>query len=178
VSDDLMSGDAMDFSIDFTNVETRNFDPMPLGKYLVAVTDFEAKECGPNSKNAGAPLHQFEFTVQEPKEVDGYGKVEGRKLWSNMMPTVSATLFNLKGFLGALGYDVEGKLDYNPTRILAAPFEERLLVVKVVIQGPRQDPRDPSKTYDARNEIKAYFPAESWDGVKASATNESKSLLP
>lgn len=168
---------SLDFSVDFSNVEDKNFDPVPSGKYLLAVTDYEVKECGPNAKNAGAPLVQFEFVIQEPHEIGGV-KVAGRKLWTNVMPTVENVLWRLKNFMSALEYDVDGEINFNPAEICARPYEERLLVAKVVLQGARKD-KESGKEYDERNEIKTFYKASTWKGGGASSAGSAdKSLLP
>lgn len=166
----------LDFRVDFSNVEDKNFDPVPTGKYLLAVTDYEVKECGPESKNAGAPLIQFEFVIQQPEKI-GEQKVADRKLWTNMMPTVANVLWRLKNFLGALGDDVDGELNFNPSEIVARPYEQRLLVAKVQVQPKRKDPKT-GKEYDERNEIKTFYKAETWDGAATASSAGSKSLLP
>jgi uncharacterized protein DUF669 len=166
------------FRVDFTNVETKNFDPVPTGKYLLAITDYELKECSEQSKNPGKPLVQHEFTIQEPHEIGGV-KVAERKLWTNFMPTIENTLWRLKNFLEALGDDVSGGLNYDPEEILARPYEKRLLVAKVSLQGPRKD-KNSGKTYDERNEIKTFYLASTWkNGTPVSAgSGANNSLLP
>lgn len=165
----------LNFSVDFTNVEEKNFDPVPSGRYLLAVTDFEVKECSENSKNPGAPLVQFEFVIQEPHEINGQ-KVEGRKLWTNIMPTVETILWRMKNFMRALGDDVDGKINFNPAEICSRPLEKRLLVAKITVQGKRKDEKT-GKEYDERNEIKTFYPASTWTGGGVTASADT-SLLP
>lgn len=168
------------FRVDFSDVETKNFDPVPAGRYLFAVTDYEVKECGPNSKNPGAPLIQHEFTLQEPYEIKDFGKVAERKVWTNFMPTIPTTLFRLKNFLEALGDDVSGELNYDPIEICSRPLERRLLVAKLSVKPARKDAQS-GKTYDERNDIKSFYHAVTWKGAGADSTGAatgSKSLLP
>lgn len=82
--------------VDISGVEASSFDVLPAGQYLVAITDGELKESGPNAKNPGAEYISWEFTVQS-------GQYEGRKLWSNtsMLPQA---LFGIKGLLAAVGH--------------------------------------------------------------------------
>lgn len=167
----------MDFRIDFSNVEEKNFDPVPSGRYLLAVTDFEMKECSENAKNPGAPLVQFEFVIQEPHEINGT-KVAERKQWTNVMPTVENTLWRVKNFLRALGDDVDGELNFNPSEICARPYEKRLLVAKITVQGKRKDAAT-GKEYDERNEIKTFYSASTWKGADGAPAGQAEnSLLP
>lgn len=163
------------FHVDFSNVESRSFDPIPAGKYLVMVMDFEIRQTSDKAKNPNQPMIQHEFRIQEPTQV-GDRKVHNVPLWTNFMPTIETTLFRLKGFLEALGDDVSGGLNYDPTEIMARPPERRLLVAKVKIQPER---KDGDKTYDARNEIQGFAHVSSWNrGAAASGASGSQSLLP
>jgi hypothetical protein len=168
-----------EFRIDFTNVKARDFDPIPVGKYLVAVTDFEKRMTGEGAKNPNQPMYNFEFVVQQPEEI-GAMKVAERKLWTNFMPTIETTLGILKAFLGALGDNVDGELSFRPAEILQRDFENRLLVVKVGIQPQRKSP-DGSKTYEASNNIKGYYHKDTWtagSNVAGGAVPKGGSLLP
>jgi hypothetical protein len=182
--DDSNFGDE-GFRVDFSNVETRNFDPLPPGKYLVAVTDMERFVVA-SGKNEGAPRVSGEFTVQEPemgrvRDADSMEwkevKTAERKLWSNFMPTVATTLFNLKGFLAALGDDVSGSLTFVPEEIMQRPFESRLLVVTVKTKPASKD-KNTGTEYDARSEIKSFAPASTWKPRTASGDSSAESLLP
>jgi hypothetical protein len=166
------------FRIDFSNVEMKNFDPMPTGKYLIAPTDYEVDEIQ-NGDNAGQPKIVFEFTVQEPAMV-GKMKVEGRKVWSNFFPTLPKTLWNIMGFLAALGYDVEGaQVNFNPVEIMERSFDDRLLVGKIKSVPARKD-KNTGQEYNPKNEIQQFYPVSDWDGRKASAqaATGGGSLLP
>jgi hypothetical protein len=176
---DFSDNGSTGFRVDFTNVETKNFDPVPTGKYLLAVTDYEVKEIQ-SGENKGQPNVQFEFTIQQP-EMIGQMKVAERKLWNSFFPTNPKTLWNLKGFMEALGDDVSGALNFNPDEIMQRDYESRLIVAKVKIQPARKDPNDPTKEYDARNQIGQFYPASTWKGVPggtAVASSGSDSLLP
>jgi hypothetical protein len=168
-----------EFRIDFTNVKARDFDPVPIGKYLVAVTDYDRRMTGEGAKNPNQPMFNFEFTIQQPDEV-GKMKVAERKLWTNFMPTIETTLGILKAFLGALGDNVDGELSFRPNEILARDFEDRLLVVKVGIQ-PQRKSNDGQKTYEASNNIKGYYHKSTWTGGGVDlggAVTQGGSLLP
>jgi hypothetical protein len=169
----------MGFKVDFTNVETKNFDPVPKGKYLLAVTDFEVLEIK-DGKNAGQPRVSVEFTTQAPEMV-GDIKIGAKKQWANFYPTLPATLFMLKGFLEALGIDCSGEWDFDMNDILARDYDQRLVVGNIVIQPERENKSKPGETYPAKNEIKTFYPASTWKGDSGSGEATpaaSKSLLP
>jgi hypothetical protein len=165
---------ADEFRIDFTNVKVRDFDPIPAGKYLVAVTDYEKRMTGEGAKNPNQPMFNFEFVVQQP-EMIGDKKVGERKLWTNLMPTIETTLGILKGFLAALGDNVDGELAFNPNEIIARDFGDRLLVVKVDIQ-PKRKVGD--REYEASNRIRGFYHKSTWEGDGVSDTVTSDGLLP
>jgi hypothetical protein len=165
------------FRVDFSNVETRNFDPLPTGKYLLAATDYELGEIQ-NGDNAGQPKVVFEFTIQEPEMV-GKMKAADRKLWTNFFPTLPKTLFSIKGFMAALGYEVEGReVNFRPNEIMERSFDDRLLVGKVKSTPARKD-KTTGQEYAPRNEIQQFYPASDWSGrAAASVQTGGGSLLP
>jgi len=172
-----MTNEGTSFRVDFTNVESRSFDPVPTGKYLLAVTDYEVKEIQ-SGANKGQPNVQFEFTIQQP-EMIGQVKVGERKLWNSFFPTNPKTLWNLKGFLEALGDDVSEQVNFDPDEIMTRDYESRLVVAKVKIQPARKDPNDPTKEYDARNQIAQFYAVSTWKGATGGAVaSGSDSLLP
>jgi Protein of unknown function (DUF669) len=164
----------MGFRVDFTHVETKSFDPVPRGKYLLAIVDYETTEIK-SGDNAGEPRVNVEFKVQEPTEIKGT-KVVDRSLFEGFMPTLGTTLWRLKGFLAALGDDVSGALVFNMTEIMDREFERRLIVGKVRIQPERKNPTT-GEVYDARNQISEFYPASTWKPPTA-ASGGGNSLLP
>lgn len=106
--------------IDFSGVETKNFDAIPAGSYKAKVTNYEVRESGPNAKNPGAQYINWEFTIQE-------GEYEGRKQWTNTSLLPQA-LFALKDMLAATGkFEVDGELDFDPDDVVGADL---VIVVK------------------------------------------------
>jgi hypothetical protein len=105
----------MGIKVNFTDTATYGnsslgLDPLPTGKYHVAITDGEIRESGPNSKNPGSQYINFEFTVQS-------GDYEGRKVWANASLLPHA-LYTIKGILEALGYETTGnELDFDRNEV-------------------------------------------------------------
>lgn len=145
--------------VNMSDVEVRDFEPVPSGKYHVAVTDGELKESGENAKNPGAEYIKWEFTIQD----DAYA---GQKLWANASLLPHA-LFTLKGLLAAVGYDTSGEVDFEIDDVIG-----KELVVRVTKKGERTNPQT-GETYDPSNEVKGYYKL---DDPKASTG--SGSLLP
>lgn len=148
--------------IDFTDVDStqKEFVPVPAGRYLVEVTDYRQGEASANAKNAGAPTISWELTIQsteageETIERNGEEiKVEGRKVWENMT-IVPASFWRLKQLLEACGFEVGGEIDFDPEEVLESTF-----VAKVGIQ-PKRKNRETGEEYEARNNIKGFYPYE------------------
>jgi len=90
---------------DLSNVETSK-KALPEGEYLVKVAEVEDKE----SSN-GNPMLAFTFNVEE-------GDYKGSKLFHNCSLQPQA-LFNLKGILLALGYDIPSSdFDLDTTELI------------------------------------------------------------
>lgn len=135
--------------IDFTGVEgQQTFEPIPAGKYHVRVTDYRQGEASENAKNPGAPTISWELTLTEENE-----KYEGRKVWENMT-IVEASLWRLKAFLEACGFDVSGEIDFDPDEVVNSE-----LIAKVGIQKGRKNP-ETGEEYEPRNQVKQFLPAE------------------
>jgi hypothetical protein len=101
----------MSIRVNFTDVKD-TFDLLPSATYVAKVTDGEMREAGPQAKNPGADMINWEFTVQR-------GDHEGRKQWYNTV-LVEAALGMLKNLLGAcskdgqpLFDDLDGDLDFD-----------------------------------------------------------------
>jgi opacity protein-like surface antigen len=143
----------MGIRVNFTDVESTNYDAIPGGTYAAKVTDGEIRESGPNAKNPGANYINWEFTIQE-------GEHQGRKQWMNTSLLPQA-LFGLKGLLAATGRFSEdrlnGDLDFEIDEVLGAD-------VKIVVRQKQYEG-------DTQNEVKRVKP------VGAPSEAES-SLLP
>jgi hypothetical protein len=82
--------------VDFSGVESKNFDAIPGGWYHVKVTDGEQTETKEAKKlPAGTPGVNWEFTVQD-------GEYADRKVWTNTWLHENS-IWALKGLLEATG---------------------------------------------------------------------------
>jgi hypothetical protein len=143
-------------------------DPLPNGKYHVAITDVEVRESGPAAKFPGSEYWAIEFTVQS-------GQYEGRKLWTNAT-MVPHALYTIKGILEAIGRETTGnELDVEPDDLVN---EE--LIVRAIKKGAREYTKaDGTKaTADESNEVKSFYRVDDTkSGVKSGAVSGG-SLLP
>lgn len=137
-----MTEPAETMRIDFSTVETKTFEPIPAGRYNVVVTDFKQGEASDRAKNPGAPTISWRLDVED-------GDYEGRVVWENMT-IVENSLWRLKSFLAACGFDVDGEIDFNPVEVIGSR-----MVAKVGIQRARKDPETGAE-YDARNTVKSF----------------------
>jgi len=108
--------------INLTDVEDRSFEPLPSGRYILKITDFELRETSGSGKlGAGVPMINWEFTVQSDR--NGDEKYKNRKLWMNTV-IHEKTLFNLKSLLRATGAfkddELVGEVDFEPEQCLGA----------------------------------------------------------
>jgi len=155
--------DPEDLSIDFTDVEgAGGFTPLPNGRYLLQVTDWELTETKNAGKlPAGTPGIKWEFTVID-------GEYENRKLWTNHWIAATSLPF-LKGFLAATGVYTEEELSGNLGSL--ASIGERVLEAdaQVCAKVGRQ------KGNDDYNDIKAFMPA---DQYKGQSSGGGSSMMP
>lgn len=152
----------IDFSSDEAASESRDFEPLPSGKYLMVIADVKLKE-SQSEKNPGKPYYAVEFDVVEDKSG---GQYRGRKAWGNAM-LFKPALFSITHIMKALGYEVtEGRMRIpTPEELMG-----RQLVVGGIKTGETKDKLDPSKTYPPKFEPKSYFPASTWKGSTGSVT--------
>jgi len=138
----------------FTNVEKKNFDPIPAGTYVAVVTDGEQTE----TKNAGklpqgTPGVHWEFTIKG-------GQYDGRKVWTNTW-IAETTMFSLLGLLEATGeYSEEqlsGELDFEIEDVIGSELK-----LKVSVRAATQE-------YDATNDVKRFYPLSDADQVAAAS---------
>ncbi len=102
----------MGFKVDLTGVELREFEPVPVGRYLAKVDDLVYTE---RSKRSQQPKVQFTFTLVEGLEDSnsGYDPATNRKAFYEIS-LQDQSLWNLKRSLVALGdapEDLDGELD-------------------------------------------------------------------
>lgn len=151
-----------ELSIDFTDVEgAGGFTPLPNGRYLLQVTDWELTETkNPGKLPVGTPGIKWEFTVID-------GEYENRKLWTNHW-IAATTLPFLKGFLAATGVFTEQELNSQLGSL--TEVAERVLEAgaKVCAKVGRQ------RNNDDYNEIRAFMPADQYKGASAGGS----SLMP
>lgn len=142
----------MGISVNFTDVETSDFDVLPSGSYQARITDGEIRESGPNAKNPGSQYINWEFTISE-------GEFEGRKQWTNTSLLPQA-LFGLKGLLKATGQfdddEIEGEMNFEIDDVIGS--EVTIVVGQKMYDGEK------------RNEVKRVKPA--------GESKDSGSLMP
>lgn len=98
----------MGYKVDLSGVETRIFEPLPMDRCIVEVTDLVFTE---QSKRSKAPKLQFVFDALEG--VDGI-PVEGKRKLFYEVSLQDQSLWNLKRTLIALGdapEDLEGEIE-------------------------------------------------------------------
>lgn len=92
-------------AVDFSDTETQAV--LPEGDYLLEVEDVEQK----TSDNSGADYLALTFVVAD-------GKFKGKKVWHNCSLQPQA-LFNLRGVLEALGFEVpQGAMELDPADLI------------------------------------------------------------
>lgn len=145
--------------VNFSDVQTSNFDPLPAGTYVCNVTNYEMREAGEQAKNPGSPYINWEFTVIK-------GEFDNRKLWSNTSLLPQA-LFSLKGLMEASGRysreQLDGDLEFDPDDLVSA-------TVKVVVRQREYPPG----SGDMTNDVKGFRKFDDADASSGSAA----SLLP
>lgn len=142
--------------LNFADVETTNFDPVPKGKYHVKATDYELREAGENAKNPGSEYYNWELTIQD-------GEYANRKLFTNTSLLPNA-LFALKGMLQSTGKWTKEELDsaefdFDPEEVLGVSI---YAVVEVTTYNG-----------DKVNNVKGF---RTYEGQKS--TTSSGSVLP
>lgn len=104
--------------VNFTDVQSTNYEALPKGWYSVKVTDGELRESGPNSKNPGSEYINWELTIQE-------GEFADRKVWTNTSLLPQA-LFALKGLMEAAGIDASSEIDFEIDHLIGKDVQVRL----------------------------------------------------
>lgn len=157
-------GIRVNFSDQEAASEGKSFDPIPSGRYLVAITDIELKE-STSEKNFGKPYWHMELTVQEGDHTD-------RKLWTNVM-LFEGALYSLSQLLKSTG-------NAEALKTGKIPPADSFIGKKVVAVVKRQVDKylmeqDPTGPKEFKNEVKGFQPASAMVGAAGSA---SSSLLP
>jgi len=91
-------------TLDFTEVEDKDFEDVPEGTHSAILFDIEET----TSSNKGTPGLQFTFKILG-------GEYDGQRVWETYWNT-SGAMFRIKNALDALAPTVDhsGKLDFNP----------------------------------------------------------------
>ena len=143
--------------------KSKTLEPLPSGRYLVAVTDCDLDECGPSSDNAGKPMFKLEVTVQD-------GDYEGRKAWTNVMLFEKA-LYSISQMIKAQGVDIKEVGDkaefqvpgYEPNVIPGPEYwMSKQFIIRTKLMPKRKDPKS-GKEYDERTEIKGFMSPKDWN---------------
>lgn len=93
----------VDFSEEELSSEAREFTPIPSGKYVCTITDWELKRSN-SEKNKGKPYWALTLRINDDNE-----KYAGRKLFANVMLFAGA-LYSYVQLAKALGGDFETSL--------------------------------------------------------------------
>jgi hypothetical protein len=143
--------------LNLSDVEVRDFDPLPVGNYTVRITDWEPRESH-SEKNPGKWYLNVEMTVIE-------GQYEDRKCWTNVnfMPQA---LFSLKGIAVATG--TEAAIEALETTGADENYEEIAALVGQVLEDANAE--FVVKVRKGKPYVK--------DGVKQEGNNEVKGFAP
>lgn len=156
----------IDFSSEEAASESRDFEPLPSGKYLMSIADVTLKE-SQSEKNPGKPFYAVEFDVVEDRSG---GQYRNRKAWTNAM-LFKPALFTITHIMKALGYEVnEGRMRIpTPDELIG-----KILVVGGIKVGETRDKNDPSKVYQPKFEPKSFFAASTWKSSGSVSTAAGK----
>ena len=164
----------MGIRVNFTDTEkysgsSLGLDPLPTGKYHVAITDGEIRTA---RDNPDSQYINFEFTVQS-------GPYESRKVWTNASLLPQA-LYTIKGILEALDYETVGReLDFEIDDLIN---QELIVKVNFLKAGKVKDKKGVERDLDDRNEVKRFYKlGEELPGALTTGTaksSSSSSLLP
>ncbi|SRR5258706_4541048 len=146
--------------VNLADVEQKDFDPIPAGRYHFKITDGEIREAGPQAKNPGSEYVNWELTVQE-------GEFTDRKVWTNTS-FLANSLWRVQQLLAATGKYTEDQLSGE------LDFEIEDLIGCDVIADVKLKPE--TSEYSASNDIKKFLPVGT--ELKAGASAGSGSLLP
>lgn len=124
--------------VDFTNVEVKDFTPVPAGVYLLRVIEAEER---------ASASSEHDYLSLSWEVVDG--EFEGRRLWDILSYSPKA-LWKLKGFLlDVVGISEDDLVD--DFQIIPDDFIELESVARVIVE--------PSTNGEMRNSITKYLPS-------------------
>lgn len=139
-----------------------SFDDMPAGKYVVAITAGKV-EFSKSAKNPGKPMYNLTYTVQE-------GKFTRAKVFDRICLWEGAA-YSYSMLMKALGYNVASGM--------RVPKIEELIGKSFLMRwgmGKSNTTKDPhtgeTRTYEARMQVRGYFPAPSGTDRQNAAQND------
>jgi hypothetical protein len=153
----------VNFSEEEASSEAFDFEPLPTGKYLCAITEVETRFSN-SEKNKGKPYWALTLTVQE-------GPFEGRKVWANVM-LFDGALYSLAQLMKAIN-----RADVLQTGQIPSVDEllgEKMIATIRKMRDKYKEEKDGSNTVYFKNEVGGFKPLS--DAV-ASASG-GNSLLP
>lgn len=148
-------------------------DPLPTGKYHMAITDIELDKIKPGGEgkpeNVGKPMFKVELTVQD-------GDYADRLAWTNVM-CFDGALYSIAQMLKAQGIDVVENPDGSATfqvegfkpNFIPGPawWQGKTFICRLKLGRERtvkNKATGESKTYDARAEVKGFMAVpKDWD---------------
>lgn len=151
--------------INFADVDDqKEFSVLPAGKYVADISAFSEKEASSESKNPGARLLRWEFTVSEGQEY------ENRKVWDNQV-CVSSTMWKIKALFAAAGLDTQ-KISFDSEDKEFFLGEDLIdmddlvgtrLTIGIGIRPGNKDPKTGNE-YKAQNRVNNFFEYEATEG--------------
>jgi hypothetical protein len=151
--DDEAQIDLSDLRINLSAQEAQaeSFDDMPAGKYVVAITDGKV-ERSKSKKNPGKPMYNLTYTVQD-------GKFTRAKVFDRLCLWEGAA-YSYSMLVKALGFNV----NTGSNRVI--PLTELIGKTMTIRWGKGkantvQNDDGTTTTYEARMQVKGYFPAPS-----------------
>lgn len=127
-------------TLDFSGVESKDFDPIPNGVYEALVHDIEQTEVK-NGKNAGAPMWGVQFSING-------GEYDNRRVFRNFI-LIPESMWAIKRFLIAIGIpseQLDGQIQVDLEDLVGLPC--RLVLRQREYEGQIQ------------NEVKQVMPSK------------------
>ena len=173
--------------------KSATLEPLPNGKYLMAITDIEVDTIKPGGEgkpeNVGKPMFKIELTVQD-------GDYESRMAWTNVM-LFDGALYSVSQMLKAQGIEVkeigdraEFQVPGFAANVIPGPswWQGKQFVCRLKLSPERtvtNKATKEKKTYDARAEVKGFMSAKDWNPATApkkqadgAGTPKRTSMLP
>lgn len=160
----------VNFSDQEASSEAFSMDPVPTGKYNVAITDIEVR-FSKSEKNNGKPYWSVEMTVQD-------GKYEGRKFWGNVM-LFEGALFSLSQLLKATGFEdrvTPGSKTYGKIPAGDELQGKNLTINVQKVRDTYREQQNGDGEKQFKNEVKGYLKAGG--ATVGTATSGGGSLMP